>query len=98
MAEISPPKYPPWVRPNIEICTISCNRGICSDAELKASFISHASEHENSISIYTDGSKSSEGVGCAVVTPDTVIKKKLPSISSVFTAELLAVLTAVKYI
>ena len=48
--------------------------------------------------IYTDGSKSSDGVGCSVVTPESIIKKELPSNSCIFTAELLAVLTALKFI
>ena len=56
--------------------------------------LNHASEHADTEVIYTDGSKSSLGVGCSVVTPDNVIKKRLPSNSSSFMAELLAVLTA----
>ena len=84
--------------PNIRICAAGYNKKTCSEDQLKSSFLEHASEHANSISIYTDGSKSPAGVGCSVVAPDSVIKKKLPANSSVFTAELLAVLTALKYI
>ena len=98
VAEINPPKFPPWVKPNIRICPVRHDKKNHSDAQLKASFLEHASEHVNSVGIYTDGSKSSVGVGCSVVTPDTVIKKRLPSNSSAFTAELLAVLTALKSI
>ena len=98
VAEINPPKFPWWVKPNIRICPVRYDKKSHSDAQLKASFLEHASEHVNSVGIYTDGSKSSVGVGCSMVTPDNVIKKRLPSISSVFTAELLAVLTALKYI
>ena len=98
VAEIRPPKYPPWVTPNIRICAAGYDKKTCSDEQLKSSILEHASEHANSISIYTDGSKSPAGVGCSVVAPDSVIKKKLPANSTVFTAELLAVLTALKYI
>ena len=50
--------------------------------------------------MFTDGSKSSEGVGCAVVTGDTctVIRRKLPSSCSIFTAEAFAILLAVKHV
>ena len=98
VAEVRPPKFPPWVRPNISICPIRDVKKRCSDAQLKSSFLEHASEHADSEAIYTDGSKSSLGVGCSVVTPDNVIKKRLPSNSSSFMAELLAVLTALRYI
>ena len=98
VAEICPPKFPPWVRPNINICPVRNGKKTSSDAQLKSSFLEHASEHVDSEAIYTDGSKSSLGVGCSVVTPDNVLKKRLPSNSSSFMAELLAVLTALRYI
>ena len=98
VAEVSPPKYPPWVRPSISICPVKYSKRTCSDAQLKAGFLEHASDHKHTVSIYTDGSKSSEGVGCSVITEEEVIKKKLPPSASVFTAELLAVLSALRYI
>ena len=98
VTEICPPKFPPWAGPNISICPINDNKKISSDAQLKASFLDHYSKHNASYSIYTDGSKSPVGVGCSVVSQDAIIKKKLPSNSSVFTAEQLAVLSALKYI
>ena len=98
VAEICPPKYPPWDRPNMEICSIKGSKKNDSDIQLRASFLEHSSEHDDSCHIYTDGSKSSSGVGCSVVTPDNIIKKRLPSNSSVYTAELMAVLTALKCI
>ena len=92
VAEICPPKFPPWVRPNINICPVRVDKRRYSDAQLKTIFLEHASEHVNSGVFYTDGSKSSVGVGCSVITPDNVIKKRLPSIFLSFMAELLAVL------
>ena len=94
VAEICPPKFPPWVRPNISVCPVRNGKKACSDTQLKSNFLEHADTEV----IYTDGSKSSLGVGCSVVTPDNVIKKRLPSNSSSFMAELLAVLTALRYI
>ena len=57
----------------------------------------HASEHQGQ-SVFTDGSKLSEGVGCAVVTGDTVFRRKLPSSCPIFTAEAFAILLAVKHV
>ncbi|WP_316399482.1 reverse transcriptase domain-containing protein [Bradyrhizobium sp. 33ap4] len=47
---------------------------------------------------YTDGTKSSSGVGCAVITNTRSIKVRLPDSASVFTAELYAIKHAVHYI
>ena len=41
--------------------------------------------------IYTDGSKSSECVGCATVFPDFDMFKSLPVVASIFIAELYAI-------
>jgi ribonuclease HI len=54
--------------------------------------------HRQACHIYTDGSKDDNYVGCAVSCGDDVIKYKLPSQSSIFTAELLALLTALQYV
>ena len=44
--------------------------------------------HTPAVPIYTDGSKSSEGVGCAAVFPDFDVFILLPVVASIFTAEL----------
>ena len=98
IAILGPSKYPPWCRPEVEIC-------ICRDGKqqkdpqiIKAEFLEHSAQHSGQCSIYTDGSKSSNGVGSAAVIADTVVKRKLPSSCSNFTAEIHAVLMAVKNI
>ena len=68
-----------------------------SNEIVKAEFLKYSCRHTER-SIYTDGAKSSEGVGCAFVDNNEVIKKKLPSSFSIFTAETYAILQAVKYI
>ena len=90
IVEIQPAKYPPWCRPPVDICNIQYDKN-CSVQQLKTEFSEHHSQHTTQISIYTDGSKSVEGVGFAVVSGSPVIKKKLLSSSSIFTAELHAV-------
>ena len=47
--------------------------------------------HAPSISIYTGGSKSSEGVGCGALFPDFDLFISLPLVGSIFTAELCAI-------
>ena len=47
--------------------------------------------HPNTDFVFTDGSKSERGVGFSVVFPTTYIENALPSVSSIFTAELQAV-------
>ena len=48
--------------------------------------------------IFTDGSRSGEGVGFAVVFPDSIESKRLPNESSIYSAELFAILHALKRI
>ena len=97
IVEIQPPKFPPWCRPPVDICNIQYDKS-CSIQQLQAEFSEHQNQHTTQISIYTDGSKSVEGVGFAVVSGNSVIKKRLPSSSSIFTAELHAVFNSLKYI
>ena len=62
-----------------------------SPSELHCSGLEHAQVHAPYISIYTDGSKSSEDVGCAAVFPDFNVFISLPVVASIFTAELCAI-------
>ena len=96
--EFSPSKFPPWCGPSINVCPAWGNKKTCCDSELKGKFLQHYVGHNDAISIFTDGSKTSEGVGFSVVTPQLTIKKRLPLIISVFTAELLAVLSALIHV
>ena len=65
---------------------------------LKAEFLEHSFQHHDQCPIYTDGSKSFDGVGSCAVIGDDIVKKKLPSACSTFTAEINAILMAVKNI
>jgi hypothetical protein len=52
------------------------------------------------VKIYTDGSKTKDKVGCAFFIPETKESKeyKLPSESSIFTAEAVAITEALRYV
>ena len=67
-------------------------------SKLKQDFLAHLEQHETSNHIYTDGSKMAEGVGFAVVLPGTTRRGRLPEASSIYSAELYAILTALKQI
>ncbi|MPC28839.1 hypothetical protein E2C01_022050 [Portunus trituberculatus] len=51
-------------------------------------FLEHYSTHSDAIPVFTDGSKSDAGVGFGVVLPSIYRAGSLPSVASVFTAEL----------
>jgi len=53
---------------------------------------------ENYHFIYTDGSKQVNAVGCAALMGRTSLKERLPTVSSIYTAELRAIILAFKLI
>ena len=62
---------------------------------LRAKFMEHSLVHESAISVYTDGSNCAKVWAFVTVFPHKVISDRLPSASSVFAAELWAVLPVV---
>ena len=61
-------------------------------------FAHHMEDHSDSMPVYTDGSKTDTGVGCAAVFPTRSIAVTLPKIATIFTAELEAIRAAIKEI
>lgn len=55
------------------------------------------SKHQDFIHIYTDGSKTTTNTGCAFVTNNIANKFTLPDACSIFTAEAIAILNAIKH-
>ena len=93
-------KIPPWKTPCVEFCKelVGFKKSQVADSEMRALFYEHFEDHKDSIPIYTDGSKSQDGVGFATVFPDFTIKRRLHNCASVFTAELYAILLALKFL
>lgn len=91
---------PPWVMPVVRFCRYF--KGIkrdMSDNEIRSIFLEHASEHNESCTVYTDGSKSDDGVGYGVYSNYFNSQRgALPTSASNFTAELFSILTAIKKI
>ena len=90
-------EYEPWTLPEITYCCSISHLSKKKDhpLKLKQEFLLHSKSHENSLQIYTDGSKSSDGAGSAVVAPDCEIPTNLPKTYSNFSAELNAIYDAV---
>ena len=85
---------PPWIIKRPKICDSLYNlpkKILCSPDELRQYTLKHLAKHNDKIPIYTDGSKSENGVGFAVVGNDFKIQSSLPSFASVYTAELYAI-------
>ena len=91
---------PPCTFPPVRICLFLSKlvKVPHSPSELRCSALEHAQLHAPSIPIYTDGSKSSEGVVCAVVFPDLDLFISLPVVPSIFIAELCAIFLALSRI
>ena len=95
------PAFPSWILPTPNICFSSFDapKSSTNSVIIKQAVLQHIhSDHVNTEHIYTDGSKSDKGVGCAVVFPTSYIETALPSVTSIFTAELQALWLALNYI
>ena len=84
---------PFWTMKRAEICKgmFECSKRALAPTTIRQFFLEHQREHDSSVSIYTDGSKSNNGVGLSVITSDLKEKRKMPPYSSVFSAELGAI-------
>ena len=63
-------------------------------SELRSQALEHMQRHAQPVPIYTDGSKSASGDGCAAIFPDFETFVSLPLMASIFTAELCAIFLA----
>ena len=88
-----------WQFPNVSVCSpfLASKRDLPPTVS-HALFLEHASSHSNSVSVFTDGSKCDTGVGFGVVFPSFCRGGSLPMVASVFTAELSAIVLALRII
>ena len=90
-------EIPPWKAPDPLICKKSIEKK-SSALEIKARFMDHDQAHVDSIKLFTDGSKTVNGVGCAVVHGSYSYSGRISNNASVFTAELTAIAKALQII
>ena len=87
------PRVGYWQLPVVSVCAPIFNNKSDFPPDLsRALFLEHSSCHAESIPVYTDGSKTVTGVGFAVVFPSFNRSAALSPVSSVFTAELSAII------
>ena len=89
------PEIPSWTYPPIRNCPfLETEKQGLLDEEMRAIFLTHRERHLT-VHIYTDGSKSTEGVGFAAVFPNTTSGGRLTREASIFTTELYTINAAV---
>ena len=96
--EVDPSRVPPWLIPKAKLCQKAIVKKNTSDQVIRLLFLEHDEVHGCEYRIYTDGSKSSEGVGFAVVADDFCDSAKLSSSASIYTAELTAIINAMNVV
>ena len=84
------PEISSWTYPPIRICLFLETKQGLLDEEMRAIFLAHLERHPT-LHIYTDGSKSTEGMGFAAVFPNATSGGRLIREASIFTAELYAI-------
>ena len=98
--QVTVPDTPPW-KTNIHFRRDLCKypKANTHPTTLKFLFLAHVAEHySDSYMIYTDGSKFDAGVGCAAFSCQETIRYKLNPNSSIYTAELYAIVAAIQII
>ena len=95
-----PPELPPWRIPDHSFCTsFSAKKADHSENILKLKFYEHLNtDHVDSTHFYTDGSKSSAGVGMGIYNHSEQKSESLNRNSSIFTAELYAIFSCLMMI
>ena len=88
-----------WQLPGVSVCaSVFESKNDLPAYASHALFLEHCSSHSDSVSVFTDSSKSDTGVGFGVVFLSFFWEGSLPAVAFVFTAELSAVVLAVRTI
>ena len=84
---------PPWLstQPQIDISLADTKKGDVLPTEFRSRAMELLASYEGYTLIFTDGSKTAEGVGSAFVCGNDTRSFSLPAFSSVFTSELIAI-------
>nr|CAI5855291.1 unnamed protein product [Callosobruchus analis] len=90
----------PWTlaSPTINFNSTKFRKGTTPNETIKQQFLNSVEAYQPCTIIYTDGSKTSGGVGCAMVTNGVEYKWGLHPSCSIYFAELYAILQALNYI
>ena len=95
------PGVAPWILNTVSVCTDLHHlaKKSTSPLEFQSCFAQHVSEcHFDSVPFYTDGSKTNKGVGYGCYSSVFSRTGVLPPGSSIYTAELAAILVVLRFI
>ena len=96
---LPPLKTPPWQRKDMDIIfLLECSKSQIAPEEIQQKFLEHHDRFSHYHFIYTDGSKDSERTSNAVFCNCIIIQNRLQNNTSIFIAELHAILEALKHI
>ena len=89
---------PPW-EAKIDFCNELANirKNHQTPHEIRAAYYGHLEDSQHTNIIYTDGSKMQAGVGFSIIHENQIKAEKLLPYSSIFTAELYAIETAIDH-
>lgn len=93
-------KFPSWLISNAVCCTelTKYKKNDTSPIMYASRFLCIKDNYQNATTMYTDGSKSEVGVGCAAVTSNSKRTWRLPHSTSIYTAELYAIHKALELV
>ncbi|XP_076626843.1 uncharacterized protein LOC143344561 [Colletes latitarsis] len=93
-------KIAPWTiqTPKIDVTLANVVKDQKSSLEHRVDFLQLDKKYPNCVKLYTDASKTDQGVGIAIICDNMTRKLRLPNASSIFSAEAYAVLKALHYI
>ena len=91
---------PPWgnVRPQVDLTLADGKKANFLPSQARARALEHIALFDGFTSVFTDGSKTTDGVGCAFVTGRDTRSFSLPANASVYSAELIAIEKALCFI
>ena len=94
------PSSPPWLYPEPKLIFYlrEHKKSLTNPLIIQHHFAEIKSKYSDYYFIYTDGSKDGDRVGCAAVAGQRVASLRLPSSSSIFTAEARAIVLAMKFL
>ncbi|XP_025416330.1 uncharacterized protein LOC112687685 [Sipha flava] len=93
-----PYNFPPWNTTfNVNLSLTNFKKENTIPSIYKNMLQNILQEHPNSVQIYTDASKTNNGVGVAMIVNNQKITYKLPPQASIFTAEAIAIYKAAKF-
>jgi len=102
VARLSTPSKPPWLtsRPSVVWSLKQDTTKVNTNPRFyytKFQELLHSC-FINYVVIFTDGSKANTAVAAAAVAPDKTLKNRLPDAASIYSAEAVAILLALKYV